>query len=73
MLYFRIVHGLLTLKIEGTAPHSLTFTFGSDSRVDGRPFLVTSERREPGKMQPRPFVSFPGPGPGEFFLLRSWC
>ncbi|MHC9544769.1 MAG: HNH endonuclease [Vulcanimicrobiota bacterium] len=34
-----ILHNLLTLKIEGTAPHNLTFTFGPRSHGDGRPFL----------------------------------
>ncbi len=34
-----ILHGLMTLKIEGAAPHNLTFIFGLNSRADGRPFL----------------------------------
>jgi len=34
-----LLHGLLTLKIEGTAPHNLTFTFGPPSPDNGRPFL----------------------------------
>ena len=34
-----ILHNLLTLKIEGTAPHNLTFTFGPKSCADGKPFL----------------------------------
>ena len=34
-----ILHGLLTLKIEGTAPHNLTFTFGPRSHGDEKPFL----------------------------------
>ena len=34
-----ILHNLLTLKIEGTAPHNLTFTFGPRSHGDERPFL----------------------------------
>ena len=38
-----ILHGLMALKIEGQAPHSLTFTFGSVDTVTGdhpEPFLV---------------------------------
>ncbi len=34
-----ILHGLMTLKIEGTSPHNLTFIFGPSSRGDERPFL----------------------------------
>ncbi|MGV8121579.1 MAG: HNH endonuclease [Candidatus Xenobiia bacterium LiM19] len=37
--HLRLLHNLLTLKIEGTAPHNLTFTFGPRSRGDERPFL----------------------------------
>ncbi|MHC9542321.1 MAG: HNH endonuclease [Vulcanimicrobiota bacterium] len=37
--HFYILHNLLTLKIEGTAPHNLTFTFGPKSCADGKPFL----------------------------------
>ena len=34
-----ILHNLLTLRIEGTAPHDLTFTFGPRFHGDERPFL----------------------------------
>ena len=34
-----ILHGLLTLRIEGTSPHNLTFTFGPRSHGDEKPFL----------------------------------
>ena len=34
-----ILHNLLTLRIEGTAPHNLTFTFGPRFNGDERPFL----------------------------------
>ncbi|MGV8122028.1 MAG: HNH endonuclease [Candidatus Xenobiia bacterium LiM19] len=37
--HIRLLHNLLTLKIEGTAPHNLTFTFGPRSHGDERPFL----------------------------------
>ena len=37
--HLRLLHNLLTLKIEGTAPHNLTFTFGPRSHGDERPFL----------------------------------
>ncbi|MGV8120412.1 MAG: HNH endonuclease [Candidatus Xenobiia bacterium LiM19] len=37
--HLRLLHNLLTLKIEGTAPHNLTFIFGPPSHRDGRPFL----------------------------------
>ena len=37
--HLRLLHNLLTLKIEGTAPHNLTFTFGPRSHGDRRPFL----------------------------------
>jgi len=38
--HLRLLHDLHTLKIEGTAPFNLTFTFGGDSlRRDGRYFL----------------------------------
>ena len=34
-----ILHGLMTLKIEGTSPHNLTFIFGPRPHGDRRPFL----------------------------------
>jgi len=37
--HLRLLHNLLTLKIEGTAPHNLTFTFGPRSHGDEKPFL----------------------------------
>ncbi|MHC9538981.1 MAG: HNH endonuclease [Vulcanimicrobiota bacterium] len=37
--HLRLLHNMLTLKIEGTAPHNLTFTFGLRSHGDERPFL----------------------------------
>ncbi|MGV8119102.1 MAG: HNH endonuclease [Candidatus Xenobiia bacterium LiM19] len=37
--HIRLLHNLLTLNIEGTAPHNLTFTFGPRSHGDERPFL----------------------------------
>ncbi|MGV8119635.1 MAG: HNH endonuclease [Candidatus Xenobiia bacterium LiM19] len=37
--HLRLLHNLLTLKIEGTAPHNLTFTFGPRSHGDEWPFL----------------------------------
>ena len=37
--HIRLLHNMLTLKIEGTAPHNLTFTFGPRSHGDERPFL----------------------------------
>jgi hypothetical protein len=37
--HLRLLHNLLTLKIEGTAPHNLTFIFGPPSYGDERPFL----------------------------------
>ena len=37
--HLRLLHNLLTLKVEGTAPHNLTFTFGPRSHGDERPFL----------------------------------
>ena len=41
-----ILHDLMALKIEGTAPHNLTFTFGSNSRdIDG-PFLIYHNGRK---------------------------
>ncbi|MHC9539747.1 MAG: HNH endonuclease [Vulcanimicrobiota bacterium] len=37
--HLRLLHNLLTLRIEGTAPHHLTFTFGPRSQGDEKPFL----------------------------------
>ena len=37
--HLRLLHNLLTLKIEGTSPHNLTFTFGPRFHGDERPFL----------------------------------
>jgi len=40
LCHLRLLHDLHSLKIEGTAPFNLTFTFGSASlRRDGRYFL----------------------------------
>ncbi|MGV8118670.1 MAG: HNH endonuclease [Candidatus Xenobiia bacterium LiM19] len=44
--YLRLLHNLLTLKIEGTAPHNLTFTFGSPSHVEERPFMKFARGRK---------------------------
>ncbi|MGV8120081.1 MAG: HNH endonuclease [Candidatus Xenobiia bacterium LiM19] len=41
-----ILHDLMALKIEGTAPHNLTFTFGANSDdIDG-PFLIYHKGRK---------------------------
>jgi len=44
--HLRLLHNLLTLKIEGTAPHNLTFTFGPRSHGDERPFLKYVRERK---------------------------
>jgi hypothetical protein len=45
--HLRLLHDLHTLKIEGTAPFNLTFTFGSASRCrDGRYFLKYARGRK---------------------------
>jgi len=41
-----ILHDLMALKIEGTAPHNLTFTFGPNSSDSDGPFLVYKEGRK---------------------------
>jgi hypothetical protein len=44
-----ILHGLMALKIEGQAPHNLTFTFGSVDTVTGdyqKPFLIYRSGRK---------------------------
>jgi len=47
-----ILHDLMTLKIEGTAPHNLTFTFDPHSDKKNGPFLVYHK----GKKQSGAFV-----------------
>ena len=44
--HLRLLHDLHTLKIEGTAPFNLTFTFGSGSRRHGKPFLKYQRGRK---------------------------
>ncbi|MGV8119911.1 MAG: hypothetical protein AB2L14_09140 [Candidatus Xenobiia bacterium LiM19] len=41
-----ILHYLHSLKIEGTAPHNLTFTFGANSGPDGKPFMIYRNGRK---------------------------
>ncbi len=41
-----ILHHLHGLKIEGTAPHNLTFTFGANSGADGKPFMTYKNGRK---------------------------
>ncbi|GEM_PF-6445855 len=41
-----ILHDLMALKIEGTAPHNLTFTFGPNSSDSDGPFLVYHKGRK---------------------------
>ncbi len=36
----------MTLKIEGTAPHNLTFTFGANLPGNGGPFLIYKKGRK---------------------------
>ncbi len=46
--HLHILHGLMALKIEGTAPYNLAFTFGAaDTRSDGykEPFLIYKNGR----------------------------
>lgn len=41
-----ILHILHGLKIEGTAPDNLTFTFGPHSSPEGQPFMIYSGGRK---------------------------
>ncbi|MHC9539196.1 MAG: HNH endonuclease [Vulcanimicrobiota bacterium] len=41
-----ILHDMMALKIEGTAPHNLTFTFGSNSSDGDGPFLIYHKGRK---------------------------
>ncbi|MHC9541412.1 MAG: hypothetical protein AB9903_18060 [Vulcanimicrobiota bacterium] len=41
-----ILHYLHRLKIEGTAPHNLTFTFGANAGPDGKPFIIYRNGRK---------------------------
>ena len=41
-----ILHILHGLKIEGTAPDSLTFTFGPNSSPEGQSFMIYSNGRK---------------------------
>jgi len=41
-----ILHDLMALKIEGTAPHNLTFTFGANSSRGEGPFLIYHRGRK---------------------------
>ena len=41
-----ILHDLMALKIEGTAPHNLTFTFGPTSGHSDGPFLIYHNGRK---------------------------
>ncbi|MHC9542260.1 MAG: hypothetical protein AB9903_22350 [Vulcanimicrobiota bacterium] len=41
-----ILHYLHRLKIEGTAPHNLTFTFGANSGPDAKPFMIYRNGRK---------------------------
>lgn len=41
-----ILHILHGLKIEGTAPDDLTFTFGPGSSPEGQPFMIYSRGRK---------------------------
>ncbi|MHC9538760.1 MAG: hypothetical protein AB9903_04510 [Vulcanimicrobiota bacterium] len=41
-----ILHYLHRLKIKGTAPHDLTFTFGANSGQDGKPFMIYRNGRK---------------------------
>ncbi|MGV8120716.1 MAG: HNH endonuclease [Candidatus Xenobiia bacterium LiM19] len=41
-----ILHDLMALKIEGTAPYNLTFTFGSHSSDSDGPFLIYHKGRK---------------------------
>ncbi|MGV8122949.1 MAG: hypothetical protein AB2L14_24580 [Candidatus Xenobiia bacterium LiM19] len=47
-----ILHDLMALKIEGTAPHNLTFTFGPHSSNSDGPFLIYHKGRKLLKSQP---------------------
>jgi len=47
-----ILHDLMALKIEGTAPHNLTFTFGSTSGHGDRPFLIYHKGRKTAAPEP---------------------
>jgi len=55
--HLRLLHELHTLKVEGTAPFNLTFTFGDTSlRRDGKHFLKYVRGRkilQPEKIKPR--------------------
>ncbi len=44
--HLHILHDLMTLKIEGTAPHNLTFTFGPNSSSNDGPFLIYHKGRK---------------------------
>ncbi len=52
-----ILHGLMTLKIEGTSPHNLTFTFGPNSSKGDRPFLVYKNGRKQLKYSRQRYLS----------------
>jgi hypothetical protein len=41
-----ILHYLHSLKIEGTAPHNLIFTFGANSGPEGEPFMIYRNGRK---------------------------
>ena len=41
-----ILHYLHRLKIKGTAPNDLTFTFGANSGPDGKPFMIYRNGRK---------------------------
>ena len=41
-----ILHDLMALKIEGTAPHNLTFTFDPHSEKENGPFLIYRKGRK---------------------------
>ncbi|MGV8123682.1 MAG: HNH endonuclease [Candidatus Xenobiia bacterium LiM19] len=44
-----ILHDLMALKIEGTAPYNLTFTFGSHCSDSNGPFLIYHNGRKKGR------------------------
>ncbi|MGV8125524.1 MAG: hypothetical protein AB2L14_37755 [Candidatus Xenobiia bacterium LiM19] len=53
-----ILHILHSLKIEGTAPDDLTFTFGPSSSPEGQPFMIYRSGRKVLAPAPEKPVSF---------------
>ncbi|MGV8123630.1 MAG: hypothetical protein AB2L14_28080 [Candidatus Xenobiia bacterium LiM19] len=62
-----ILHDLMALKIEGTAPYNLTFTFGPHSSDSDGPFMIyhKGRRKLRSALNTIEYLDVSGEDPGE--------